>query len=81
MSLFVPDRPWPGCPLVVAYGLGVNSTALLVELGGECVYPLEGMHDIEKVGGIGVVSCDDLVELCEGIADGGMLAHVFVYLT
>ena len=24
-------RPWPGCPLVVAYGLGVDSTAMLVE--------------------------------------------------
>jgi 3'-phosphoadenosine 5'-phosphosulfate sulfotransferase (PAPS reductase)/FAD synthetase len=25
-------RPWPDCPLVVAYGLGVDSTAMLVEL-------------------------------------------------
>jgi len=25
------DRPRPDCPLVVAYGLGVNSTAMLVE--------------------------------------------------
>ncbi len=24
-------RPWPHCPLVVAYGLGVDSTAMLVE--------------------------------------------------
>lgn len=24
-------RPWPDCPLVVAYGLGVDSTAMLVE--------------------------------------------------
>ena len=26
-----PPRPRPDCPLVVAYGLGVNSTAMLVE--------------------------------------------------
>ena len=26
------SRPWPDCPLVVAYGLGVDSTAMLVEL-------------------------------------------------
>jgi len=25
------SRPWPDCPLVVAYGLGVDSTAMLVE--------------------------------------------------
>ena len=25
-------RPYPDCPLVVAYGLGVDSTAMLVEL-------------------------------------------------
>jgi 3'-phosphoadenosine 5'-phosphosulfate sulfotransferase (PAPS reductase)/FAD synthetase len=25
------QRPWPDCPLVVAYGLGVDSTAMLVE--------------------------------------------------
>ncbi len=24
-------RPWPDCPLVVAYGLGVDSTAMLIE--------------------------------------------------
>lgn len=24
-------RPHPGCPLVVAYGLGVDSTAMLIE--------------------------------------------------
>jgi hypothetical protein len=24
-------RPWPDCPLVVAYGLGVDSTAMIVE--------------------------------------------------
>ena len=32
-------RPWPGWPLVVAYGLGVNSTALLVELVKRAVRP------------------------------------------
>jgi hypothetical protein len=32
-------RPWPGWPLVVAYGLGVNSTALLVELARRRVRP------------------------------------------
>src|SRR5690349_21859846 len=26
-----PVRPWPYCPLVVAYGLGVDSTALVIE--------------------------------------------------
>ena len=32
MSLLAPaERPHPGCPLVVAYGLGVDSTAMLVE--------------------------------------------------
>ncbi len=25
------NRPYPDCPLVVAYGLGVDSTAMLVE--------------------------------------------------
>ena len=24
-------RPYPDCPLVVAYGLGVDSTAMLIE--------------------------------------------------
>jgi hypothetical protein len=24
-------RPWPDCPLVVAYGLGVDSTAMIIE--------------------------------------------------
>jgi hypothetical protein len=32
-------RPWPGCPLVVAYGLGVDSTALLVELARRGIRP------------------------------------------
>jgi hypothetical protein len=35
-----PDaRPWPGCPLVVAYGLGVNSTAMLVEFARRGIRP------------------------------------------
>src|SRR3954462_12174584 len=33
------ERPWPGCPLVVAYGLGVNSTAMLVELARRGIRP------------------------------------------
>src|SRR5215472_10510218 len=32
-------RPWPGCPPVVAYGLGVNSTALLVGFARRGVRP------------------------------------------
>jgi hypothetical protein len=32
-----PNRPYPGCPLVVAYGLGVNSTAMLVEFASRPV--------------------------------------------
>jgi hypothetical protein len=37
----MPDapRPWPGCPLVVAYGLGVNSTAMLVEFAARGIRP------------------------------------------
>ncbi len=27
----LPMRPWPDCPLVAAYGLGVDSTAMLIE--------------------------------------------------
>jgi hypothetical protein len=34
-----PPRPWPDCPLVVAYGLGVDSTALLIELAKRSVRP------------------------------------------
>ena len=34
-----PPRPWPGCPLVVAYGLGVDSTAMLVEFARRGVRP------------------------------------------
>jgi hypothetical protein len=32
-------RPWPGQPLVVAYGLGVNSTAMLVEFAARSIKP------------------------------------------
>jgi hypothetical protein len=32
-------RPWPDCPLVVAYGLGVDSTAMLVEFARRGVRP------------------------------------------
>jgi hypothetical protein len=34
-----PVRPHPGCPLVVAYGLGVNSTAMLVEFVRRDIQP------------------------------------------
>ena len=34
-----PPRPHPDWPLVVAYGLGVNSTALLVEFVNRGVTP------------------------------------------
>jgi hypothetical protein len=33
------DRPRPDCPLVVAYGLGVNSTAMLVEFVNRDIRP------------------------------------------
>jgi hypothetical protein len=33
------DRPRPDCPLVVAYGLGVNSTAMLVEFASRGITP------------------------------------------
>lgn len=32
-------RPRPDCPLVVAYGLGVNSTAMLVEFARRGIRP------------------------------------------
>jgi hypothetical protein len=32
-------RPWPDSPLVVAYGLGVNSTAMLVEFAARGIRP------------------------------------------
>src|SRR3954449_10591686 len=37
----MPDtqRPYPDCPLVVAYGLGVDSTALLVEFAQRGIRP------------------------------------------
>jgi hypothetical protein len=34
-----PPRPRPDCPLVVAYGLGVNSTAMLVEFARRRIRP------------------------------------------
>ena len=34
-----PPRPRPDCPLVVAYGLGVNSTAMLVEFARRDIVP------------------------------------------
>src|SRR5436305_5811551 len=34
-----PVRPWSSCPLVVAYGLGVDSTALLVEFARRGIRP------------------------------------------
>ena len=34
-----PPRPRPDCPLVVAYGLGVNSTAMLVEFARRGIVP------------------------------------------
>lgn len=34
-----PPRPRPDCPLVVAYGLGVNSTAMLVEFASRGIRP------------------------------------------
>jgi hypothetical protein len=32
-------RPWPDCPLAVAYGLGVNSTAMLIEFASRGIRP------------------------------------------
>jgi 3'-phosphoadenosine 5'-phosphosulfate sulfotransferase (PAPS reductase)/FAD synthetase len=34
-----PLRPWPDCPLAVAYGLGVDSTAMLVEFARRAIRP------------------------------------------
>jgi hypothetical protein len=31
--------PWPDCPLVVAYGLGVDSTAMLLEFARRGIHP------------------------------------------
>src|SRR6516165_3752217 len=40
MSAHTPAvRPWPDCPLVVAYGLGVDSTAMLVEFAHRGICP------------------------------------------
>src|SRR5438094_6331394 len=33
------SRPWPDCPLVVAYGLGVDSTAMLIEFARRGIRP------------------------------------------
>jgi hypothetical protein len=33
------NRPYPDCPLVVAYGLGVDSTAMLVEFARRGIRP------------------------------------------
>ena len=35
----LPLRPYPDCPLVVAYGLGVDSTAMLIEFVKRGVKP------------------------------------------
>ena len=35
----IPRRPYPDCPLVVAYGMGVNSTAMLVEFARRRIRP------------------------------------------
>jgi 3'-phosphoadenosine 5'-phosphosulfate sulfotransferase (PAPS reductase)/FAD synthetase len=34
-----PLRPYPDCPLVVAYGLGVDSTAMLIEFARRGIRP------------------------------------------
>src|SRR5580765_5479567 len=40
MSTSAPTlRPLPDCPLVVAYGLGVNSTAMLIEFARRDIRP------------------------------------------
>ncbi len=40
MSVTTPAaRPWPDWPPVVAYGLGVNSTAMLVEFAARGIRP------------------------------------------
>ena len=39
MTQATPPRPEPSCPLVVAYGAGVNSTAMLVEFARRGVRP------------------------------------------
>lgn len=37
--MFKQLRPWPNCPLIVAYGLGVDSTAMLVEFAHRGIRP------------------------------------------
>ena len=39
MSVASPARPYPDGPLVVAYGLGVDSTAMLIEFARRGVRP------------------------------------------
>jgi hypothetical protein len=39
MSINSNARPWPDCPLAVAYGLGVDSTAMLIEFARRSVRP------------------------------------------
>jgi hypothetical protein len=34
-----PPRPWPDSSLVIAYGLGINSTAMLVEFAQRGIRP------------------------------------------
>ena len=34
-----PVRPWPDCPLAVAYGSGVDSTAMLIEFVRRGILP------------------------------------------
>ena len=33
------QRPWPDCPLIVAYGVGVDSTAMLIEFAFRGIRP------------------------------------------
>jgi 3'-phosphoadenosine 5'-phosphosulfate sulfotransferase (PAPS reductase)/FAD synthetase len=35
----IASRPHPDCPLVVAYGLGVDSTAMLIEFAHRAIRP------------------------------------------
>jgi hypothetical protein len=36
---FSAQRPWPDCPQVVAHGLGVDSTAMLIEFARRGIRP------------------------------------------
>jgi hypothetical protein len=33
------ERPWPECPLVVAYGVGVDTAAMLIEFAHRGIRP------------------------------------------